>query len=100
MFVYLKILTGLSLGILIKFGYYKSVFLRQNIWRDFNTLTVKRVMKGIPMSGKEPVIEYDDSRAVMKAIAETKYTGYVGHEFMPTREPVEGLSEAVSLCDV
>jgi len=39
-------------------------------------------------------------RAVMKAIAETKYAGYIGHEFMPTRDPVEGLSEAVTLCDV
>jgi hydroxypyruvate isomerase len=49
--------------------------------------------------------ELDDTqeinyRAVMKAIADTKYTGYVGHEFMPTRDPVVGLSEAVALCDV
>jgi hydroxypyruvate isomerase len=39
-------------------------------------------------------------KAVMKAIAETGYKGYVGHEFIPTREPVSGLKEAVALCDV
>jgi sugar phosphate isomerase/epimerase len=39
-------------------------------------------------------------RGVMLALLETGYKGYVGHEFIPTREPVQGLSEAVSLCDV
>jgi hydroxypyruvate isomerase len=36
----------------------------------------------------------------MKAIADTGYTGYVSHEYMPTRDPVAGLMEAVALCDV
>jgi hydroxypyruvate isomerase len=49
--------------------------------------------------------EIDDTqeinyRAVMKAIVETGYTGYVGQEFMPTRDPLESLREAVILCDV
>ncbi|UCD51981.1 MAG: TIM barrel protein [Phycisphaerales bacterium] len=49
--------------------------------------------------------ELDDTqeinyRAVMKAIAETGFTGYVGHEFMATRDPLDGLREAVALCDV
>ena len=39
-------------------------------------------------------------RPVMKAIAETGFTGYVGHEFMPTRDPLDGLRQAVALCDV
>jgi hydroxypyruvate isomerase len=38
--------------------------------------------------------------AVFRAIAETGYEGYVGHEFMPTRDPMEGLREAVALCNV
>lgn len=38
--------------------------------------------------------------AVMRAIAETGYQGYVGHEFIPTRDPVESLRAAVELCDV
>jgi hydroxypyruvate isomerase len=37
---------------------------------------------------------------VMRAIAATMYTGYVAHEFIPTREPLRSLGEAVELCDV
>jgi len=37
---------------------------------------------------------------IMKAIAETGYTGLVSHEFIPTRDPLEGLKQAVTLCDV
>jgi hypothetical protein len=29
-----------------------------------------------------------------------KYTGYVGQEFIPTRNPLEGLRQAVRLCNV
>ena len=39
-------------------------------------------------------------RPIMKAIAETGFTGYVGHEFMPTRDPLDGLRQAVALCKV
>lgn len=39
-------------------------------------------------------------KAVMKVIADTGFTGYVGQEFIPTGDPVEGLQEAVQLCDV
>jgi hydroxypyruvate isomerase len=38
--------------------------------------------------------------AVMRVLKETGYDGYVGQEFIPTREPMEGLAEAVALCDV
>lgn len=38
--------------------------------------------------------------AVMKALLEVGYNGYVGQEFIPTRDPRQGLSEAVALCDV
>jgi hydroxypyruvate isomerase len=37
---------------------------------------------------------------VMRAIAATKFTGYVAHEFIPAREPMRSLREAVELCDV
>jgi hydroxypyruvate isomerase len=37
---------------------------------------------------------------VMRAIAATKYTGYVAHEFIPVREPLRSLQETVELCDV
>ena len=38
--------------------------------------------------------------AVMKAIIETGYQGYVGQEFVPLRDPMTSLSQAVKICDV
>jgi len=38
--------------------------------------------------------------AVMGALVEVGYTGYVGHEFIPTRDPEPGLAEAIAVCDV
>jgi hydroxypyruvate isomerase len=39
-------------------------------------------------------------RPIMQALAEVGYKGYVGQEFIPTRDPAKGLREAVTLCDV
>lgn len=49
--------------------------------------------------------EIDDTQEInyppiMRAILETKYTGYVGQEFIPLRDKVRSLNEAVKLCDV
>jgi hydroxypyruvate isomerase len=38
--------------------------------------------------------------AVMRAILETEYDGYVAHEYTPTRDPVKSLIQAVQTCDV
>jgi hydroxypyruvate isomerase len=38
--------------------------------------------------------------AIIRALVEIGYNGYVGQEFIPTREPAEGLSQAFALCDV
>ncbi len=38
--------------------------------------------------------------AVMRTLVEIGYQGYVGLEFIPTRDPLESLSRAVELCDV
>jgi hydroxypyruvate isomerase len=38
--------------------------------------------------------------AVMRAIAESGYKGYVAQEFVPTRDPLTSLRQAVDLCDV
>ena len=38
--------------------------------------------------------------AVMRALLELGYAGYVGQEFIPRRDPLVGLWQAVSLCDV
>ncbi|MGA2058920.1 MAG: sugar phosphate isomerase/epimerase family protein [Thermoguttaceae bacterium] len=49
--------------------------------------------------------EIDDAQelnypAIMRAIAETGFRGYVGQEFTPTRDPMKSLRQAVRLCDV
>ena len=37
---------------------------------------------------------------IAKAILDLGYTGYFAHEFIPTRDPLTSLREAVTLCDV
>lgn len=49
--------------------------------------------------------EIDDTQeiyypAVMKAIAETGFKGFVGQEFVPARDPVKALESAFAICDV
>jgi hydroxypyruvate isomerase len=39
-------------------------------------------------------------RTVAAAIADTGFQGYLAHEFVPTRDPLTSLREAVALCDV
>lgn len=38
-------------------------------------------------------------RPIMAALVEMNYKGFVGQEFLPTRDPLVGLREAVVLCD-
>ena len=49
--------------------------------------------------------ELDDAqeinwRAVSRAIVDLGFQGYLAHEFVPTRDPLTSLREAVALCDV
>jgi sugar phosphate isomerase/epimerase len=49
--------------------------------------------------------ELDDRQEIqyaplMRKLLEINYKGYVGQEFIPTRDPREGLRQAVRLCDV
>ena len=49
--------------------------------------------------------EIDDSQeifypAVMRAIAETGYKGFVAQEFIPKRDPLTSLKQGVTICDV
>ena len=49
--------------------------------------------------------ELDDTqelnwRTVMKAISDLKYQGYIAHEFVPVRDPLTSLREAILLSDV
>ena len=49
--------------------------------------------------------ELDDTqelnwRAVARAIVDAGFTGYLAHEFVPTRDPLTSLAEAFKTCDV
>jgi hydroxypyruvate isomerase len=49
--------------------------------------------------------ELDDTqelqwRTVAKAIADLNYEGYFAHEFVPTKDPMTSLRQAVDLCTV
>jgi hydroxypyruvate isomerase len=55
---------------------------------------------GVPGRG-----ELDDAQeihypAVMRKLIAVGYAGYVGQEFIPTRDPLAGLTQAVRVCDV
>jgi len=49
--------------------------------------------------------EIDDTQelyypAIMRAIAETGFKGYVAHEFVPKQDPLASLTYAARICDV
>jgi hydroxypyruvate isomerase len=38
--------------------------------------------------------------AIMRAIVKTGFDKYVAHEFVPKRNPIESLAQAIRICDV
>src|SRR5262249_40238076 len=65
----------------------------------------KDIIGHIPTAGNPGRGELDDSQEIlfapiMRKLLALKYAGYVGQEFIPTRNPLEGLRQAVTLCDV
>jgi hydroxypyruvate isomerase len=38
--------------------------------------------------------------AIMRAIVDSGFTGYVAHEFVPARDPLTSLAQAIEICDV
>src|SRR2546421_2631 len=65
----------------------------------------KDIIGHIHTAGNPGRGELDDKqeiqyRPIMRKLLALKYTGYVGQEFIPTRNPLEGLREAVRTCDV
>ena len=49
--------------------------------------------------------EIDDTQelfypAIMRAIVDTGYQGYVSHEYGPKRDPLTSLEQSVRICDV
>jgi hydroxypyruvate isomerase len=65
----------------------------------------KDVIGHVHTAGNPGRGELDDNQeinypAIMRALLDIGYEGHVGQEFIPTRDPLEGLRQAVSLCDV
>jgi len=68
--------------------------------REFHPFIGHYHTAGVPGRGElddEQEIHYP---GVMRAIAATGYKGFVGQEFIPTRDKVKSLNEAVKVCDV
>lgn len=55
---------------------------------------------GVPGRGELDTKQEVSFPACMEALLEVGYTGYVGQEFIPTRDALQGLREAITLCDV
>jgi hydroxypyruvate isomerase len=55
---------------------------------------------GNPGRGEIDASQEINYSAVMHALIDIGYQGYVGHEWIPTGDPLQGLKEAVKICDV
>ena len=55
---------------------------------------------GVPGRNEIDGTQEINYRPIMQAIVDTGYRGYVGQEFIPLRDKVTSLSEAVRICDV
>ena len=67
--------------------------------------SVKELIGHVHTAGVPGRGELDDTQEInfpptMRKLLDIGYTGYVGQEFIPTREPFAGLKQAVTLCDV
>jgi sugar phosphate isomerase/epimerase len=65
----------------------------------------KDIIGHVHVAGNPGRAELDDKQEInyppiLRKLLAVGYSGYVGQEFIPTREPVAGLREAVRLCDV
>ena len=55
---------------------------------------------GNPGRGELSADQEIQYRPVIAALMETGYDGFVGHEFIPTADPLAGLAEAVRVCSL
>ena len=55
---------------------------------------------GVPGRNEIDETQELDYPAIMRVIAELKFDGFVGQEFIPKRDPLASLAQAVKLCDV
>jgi len=55
---------------------------------------------GVPGRGELDETQEINYPAAIRKLVDVGYTGYVGQEFIPTRDPLAGLKQAVKVCDV
>lgn len=55
---------------------------------------------GVPGRNEIDATQELNYPAIMRAIKETGFTGYIGQEFLPTAEPFSALRRAVEICSV
>ena len=55
---------------------------------------------GCPGRGELDETQEINFPPLMRKLLDIGYTGYVGQEFIPTRDALAGLEQAVALCDV
>jgi hydroxypyruvate isomerase len=55
---------------------------------------------GVPGRGELDAGQEINYPAVIKKLMDVGYAGYVGQEFIPTHDPLAGLTQAVKACDV
>jgi hydroxypyruvate isomerase len=85
------------------FDIYHVQIMNGDIIRRLDQL--KDIIGHVHTAGNPGRGELDDNQEIqyppiMRKLLQIGYTGYVGQEFIPTRDPLAGLEQAVSLCDV
>jgi hydroxypyruvate isomerase len=55
---------------------------------------------GVPGRNEIDLSQELNYEAIMKAIVKSGYSGYVAQEFIPLKDPLKSLREAIILCDV
>jgi hydroxypyruvate isomerase len=68
--------------------------------RQYRDLLGHIHVAGVPGRGEMDECQEIHYPAIMRTLVEIGYTGFVGQEFIPTRDPSTSLAEAVALCDV
>jgi hydroxypyruvate isomerase len=87
----------------ILYDIYHAQIMEGDIIRTIQTY--KEYMGHYHTGGNPGRNEIDDTQelyypAIMRAIAETGYKGYVAHEFVPKGDPLAALTYAARICDV
>jgi hydroxypyruvate isomerase len=68
--------------------------------RQYHSLIGHYHLAGVPGRGEMDDTQELNYPPILRAILETGYQGYVGQEFIPTRDPIWSLRESARMCDV